>query len=428
MIELNWKTVRFIVVGVLGALVYFICSYLFLTYTELPAFIASLLAYTCSFGFAYLGQKFWAFRSIAPHSVTLFRYAVLQACCATFAATFTQVSVSYTDVSPLLLSGLATVFTSGISYVVSSCWVFADSSDRVEPMRDNKSSLSAIQVDGKLFSTQNILILLWLSTCLLYIFMYYHMPWILSMYGIHDDRLFINLAYSLIHGNWLGSFSQFTLMKGPGYAFFLALTHIIGLPLFLSVAIFHTIAVSFFAWCVYRLSRSRLFTSLLFSAVLFVPLVISNGRVIRDQIYPDQFLLGLSALIFSLFIADTLLKRSSSAILAGLTFAWLWLTREEGVWILPSIGVLIAFALVQCWRRRCLKQILLSSVCVCLLSFLCVHFAFQFTSQQVYGKFVGVDIKEKNFKEALAGWLAKRSRGRDDFSCASISGGDTTYF
>ena len=127
MIELNWKTVRFIIVGVLGALVYFSCSYLFLTYSELPAFLASLFAYACSFSFAYLGQKYWAFRSIAPHSVTLFRYAVLQVCCATFAATFTQVFVSYSDLSPVLLSALAAVLTSGISYIVSSCWVFADS-------------------------------------------------------------------------------------------------------------------------------------------------------------------------------------------------------------------------------------------------------------------------------------------------------------
>jgi putative flippase GtrA len=128
-IELNWKTVRFIVIGVLGALVYFFCSYLLLSYTELPAFLASLFAYACSFGFAYLGQKVWAFRSIAPHSVTLFRYAVLQACCATFAAIFTQVSVLYSDWSALLLSGLAAVLTSGISYIVSSRWVFTNSSE-----------------------------------------------------------------------------------------------------------------------------------------------------------------------------------------------------------------------------------------------------------------------------------------------------------
>jgi putative flippase GtrA len=413
MIELNWKTVRFIAVGILGALVYFIGSYLFLTYTEIPAFLASLLTYGCSFGFAYLGQKVFAFRSIAPHSVTLARYAVLQACCATFVATFTQVFVSYTDLSPLIISGLATVFTSGISYVVSSCWVFSDSSEHSPVMEgsDNKPISLVMAGTGKLNCQKTALILAWMLVCVLYVFMYYYMPWQLYTRTIHDDRLFINLAYSLASGDWLGSFSQFTLMKGPGYAFFLAFTHFTGLSLFLLVGVFHSIAVSFFSWCVYRLSHSIKFSSLLFIVVLFVPLVISNGRVIRDQIYPDQFLLGLAALIFSLFIANTLAKRSLSAILSGLIFAWFWLTREEGVWVLPSVVLLIIFSLVHYWRKQCLKPLLLSSVLLVFLSFLSVQLAFQLINQQVYGRFVGVDIKEKNFKDALAGLQSVRDGG-----------------
>lgn len=397
MIELNWKTVRFIIVGVLGALVYFICSYLFLSYTQLPAFVSSLLAYACSFGFAYLGQKYWAFRSIAPHSITLFRYAVLQAGCATFAASFTQVSVSYSDLSPLLLSGLAAVFTSGISYIVSSCWVFADASEQ--------------HLNQHLDWPKPIFFLIWLLLCIWYIFMYYYMPWNMSMFGIHDDRLFVNLAYSLTNGDWLGDFSQFTLMKGPGYAFFLTLTHISGLPLFLLVAIFHSFSVSFFSWCIYRLGKSKILSGTLFLVLLALPLVISNGRVIRDQIYPDQFLLGLSALIFSLFIADTLIKRCGTALLAGLVFAWLWLTREEGVWILPSVALLIVFALVQFWREQSLKQKFVSSVLVIILSFVSVHLAFKYVNMQHYGHFVGVDIKEKNFKEALAALQSVRDGG-----------------
>jgi len=372
-IKLKGKTIRFIIVGVLGALVYFIASYLFLTYTELPAYLASLLAYACSFGFAYLGQKLWAFRSIAPHSVTLFRYAVLQACCATFAATFTQVFVSYSEWSPLLLSGVATIFTSSISYVVSSCWVFADSSEQettsIVPVNSGYKSMiygllrsenliipesmaqgfgftgvlgkqahsrlrncfSSASVESKgqsdsgiiefsllRYWRQVLLISAWIVACAIYINLYYYMPWGINLIAGHDDALFVNLANSIAAGNWLGSYSQYTLMKGPGYSLFLALTHFLGLPLYILTAVFHCIAVSFFAWALYRISQSRGLSILLFVLLLLLPLVISSGRIIRDQIYPDQFLLGLAALIFSLFVADTFVKRSSSAILAGM--------------------------------------------------------------------------------------------------------------
>lgn len=405
MIELNWKTVRFIVVGVLCALVYFIASYLFLTYTELPAFIASLLAYACSFGFAYLGQKFWAFRCIAPHSVTLFRYAVLQACCATFAATFTQAFVSYTNVSPLLLSGLATVLTSGTSYIVSSCWVFADASE--QEAETNISADLAFSSIRPVMSIQHhwrsmLLISAWLLLCIVYINLYYYMPWSVNLYSGHDDGLFIRLANSLAVGDWLGTYSQYTLMKGPGYPFFLVLTHFVGISLYSLTAIFHCLAVSFFAWTLFRLSQSRILVVLLFVLLLFLPLVISSGRIIRDQIYPDQFLLGFSALLFSLFVATSNMQRICSALLAGVMFAWLWLTREEGVWILPSIAVLTIFAVWKYWRNNTLKQGLISSVFVLILSFSSIHITFQLMNWRVYGQYVGVDIKEQNFKAALA--------------------------
>src|SRR5262249_44423804 len=48
------------------------------------------------------------------------------------------------------------------------------------------------------------------------------------------------------------------------------------------------------------------------------------------------------------------------AIAAGLSLAWLWLTREEGVWIVPAVAIL---CLVRLWqdRRRALPLLLLAT-------------------------------------------------------------------
>ena len=66
------------------------------------------------------------------------------------------------------------------------------------------------------------------SPMLLYFFVAYHTPIFLFPNAPHDDGLFLALGQSLAEGKWLGSFNQFTLMKGPGYPAFLALIHWIG--------------------------------------------------------------------------------------------------------------------------------------------------------------------------------------------------------
>src|SRR5438270_5526742 len=46
-----------------------------------------------------------------------------------------------------------------------------------------------------------------------------------------DDRLFLALAEQIIHGHWLGPYSQFTLMKGPMYPLFIAGAYLLHVPL-----------------------------------------------------------------------------------------------------------------------------------------------------------------------------------------------------
>ncbi|HEX9011945.1 MAG TPA: hypothetical protein VF813_00460, partial [Anaerolineaceae bacterium] len=47
----------------------------------------------------------------------------------------------------------------------------------------------------------------------------------------HDDLLFIKLASNILHGSWLGSYNQFTLIKGPFYPIFIDLSFLSGFPL-----------------------------------------------------------------------------------------------------------------------------------------------------------------------------------------------------
>ena len=52
----------------------------------------------------------------------------------------------------------------------------------------------------------------------------------------HDDRLFLNLALSLLKSDWLGQYSRLTLVKGCFYPIWIAFTFVSGIPLLFCAA------------------------------------------------------------------------------------------------------------------------------------------------------------------------------------------------
>lgn len=87
--------------------------------------------------------------------------------------------------------------------------------------------------------------------------------------------------------------------------------------------------------------------------------------------------------------------------LAGLILGWAWLTREEGVWFLPGLGLLAAGAvLIHCKESRELLA-LARNLCIAAVTFIAVNATFMTGNRIAYGSFVGVGFKENNFKSAL---------------------------
>jgi hypothetical protein len=220
----------------------------------------------------------------------------------------------------------------------------------------------------------------------------------------HDDGLFMRLAASLASGQWLGEFSQFTLMKGPGYPVFLAITSFTGLPVSASHALLQFAAILVTAWAVYALTTSRAMAGLSFVILTFYPIGFMPEllRVIRDQIYWAQTLL-----VFSLFAIVLLapprrrLVAMLVAGLAGLILGWAWLTREEGIWFIPGLGLLVVGAIPIHRRERGELLALARNIAMAAVVFFAVNVAFMTGNRLAYGWFVGVDFKEHNFQSTL---------------------------
>ncbi len=225
------------------------------------------------------------------------------------------------------------------------------------------------------------------------------LPWTV---GDHDDGLDMALGRHLSQGEWLGPYNQFTLLKGPGYPAFLAVVSWLGISVSLAHALFHCAAISLFLAVCRRFIRSVLLSSLMFAFLLWHPIALTAPmlRVSRSTIYHGQVLIFLALAAHALFGVRDHKRGAFFGCLSGAVLAWLWLTREEGISLVPGVVILTAAAAFGGFRERTMPQLAVA-VTAMALTFATVQLAFNTVNWHVYGKFVGIDVKEANFQNAL---------------------------
>lgn len=119
------RLVRFIVVGVGAAGLFFVLTYA-LVLAGLPPFAGSTLAYAIAFVVAYTAQRGWTFGGRHDHRYSFPRYLAVQLSCALFSGFVAHAAVALFDLPPLAMSAVTTLLAGAASYVASSRWVFRD--------------------------------------------------------------------------------------------------------------------------------------------------------------------------------------------------------------------------------------------------------------------------------------------------------------
>jgi hypothetical protein len=236
-------------------------------------------------------------------------------------------------------------------------------------------------------------------TLLVYILCAMNLP--VSIYTLagHDDGLFISNAYSILNGEWLGSYSQMTLAKGAGYSLFLAINAASGIPITLSLALFFAFAAWLLTEKLTQLGLSKLMALILFILLLFHPHLFPT-RIIRDNIYPALSLLVFTALIDLCFLNQ---RRWFILFLYGCTIALFWITREEGVWMIPALALLVLFKLWSAWREGKDKLVIFIKSVALLMLFISLPLLIICSINYAkYGAFLTVDFKDPAFSKSLS--------------------------
>jgi len=162
----------------------------------------------------------------------------------------------------------------------------------------------------------------------------------------------------LSFGQWLGQFDYTTLAKGMFYPLFIAGSFALGIPLRITEQAAYLVAAGLTAWLFVRLTRNKwggvgVFTSLAFNPVLWHH---DLGRVIREGLYISVSLSVLS--LFGLALFQDFHQETPSAqtkiiipVALGVVGGAFWLTREEGLWLVPALAVLVGAHAIATWRE-----------------------------------------------------------------------------
>lgn len=168
-----------------------------------------------------------------------------------------------------------------------------------------------------------------------------------------DDALFVRHAALILSGQWLGAYSQFTLAKGVAFSVWLALLGGLGLPALLGQALLYATAAVLLVralsrWIPNEWALGGLLLLLLLNPALYAT---ESLRIIREGFYTPTLLLILALILWWVRLSGARLgARLALAGGLGFTLGVFYLTREEGVWILPFLLACLAFRGLALWR------------------------------------------------------------------------------
>ena len=214
-----------------------------------------------------------------------------------------------------------------------------------------------------------------------------------------DDRLYLALAEQILKGHWLGPYSQFTLMKGPMYSLFIAGANIVHLPLPLAQHALYLAGCVFVVLALRPWLTNRWQGAVLFTLLWWQPMSYFELDVLRQNIYTPLSLLVFAGLI-ALHTRRPIYPRLLWGILLGISAGAFYLTREEGIWIVPSAVLLVVWAFASTIRFRqefllTLTQfIVATSIAAGIVMTVCA------LNYHYYGWFGTVELRAPEFRSA----------------------------
>ena len=182
---------------------------------------------------------------------------------------------------------------------------------------------------------------------------------------LYDDLLLLRHGESMAGGNWLGDYTNLTLVKGIMFPAFIAFCNKFFIPYLLGMGLLYTAAAASFVLAVRHFIKNRYVLAAAYLFLLYSPSMLSGGtgqRAYNLALVPAAVLLTVSGLTGMFLRRDEAFKKFLPwSILASLGTVFFWHLRDDSVWLLPFIAgaslITLVYAIKRCdaWGRRLLR-------------------------------------------------------------------------
>ena len=220
-----------------------------------------------------------------------------------------------------------------------------------------------------------------------------------------DDDLMTRAAMSIVQGNWLGEYTYLTISKHMFFAVWLAFLHITGIPYLVGNMLMWTVACGLAVMAfgpVVKKNWRKLFS---FLVLLYNPAACAQyaTRIYRDAIFPSlclMFVAGIAAV--GLRYREKLSKWLGWLVLYGVSFGCIYLSREDGIWIMPFfaaafviVSALLFFEKSKGSFAKIIAMVLPFAISLGIIS------GYSYMNYIHYGRFIVSDFTSSEFTAAI---------------------------
>lgn len=165
-----------------------------------------------------------------------------------------------------------------------------------------------------------------------------------------DDGLMMNLAKSILEGNWLGEYRYNTLMKGPVFPIILAGMYKLGLPFIGTMTALYTFSCIIFMIAVRKLIKNKYIFIAIFAVLLFNPIMYTHAII--QRVYRNALIPSFALLITGSYIAIFLRRNEKNrylilwSLICAVSLSAFYYTREDSMWIIPFVIFMTASIII----------------------------------------------------------------------------------
>ena len=173
---------------------------------------------------------------------------------------------------------------------------------------------------------------------------------------VYDEGMLYQSAENLKAFDWLGEYSKLTLAKGVSYPLFIAICNWLRIPYTLGLGLLNVGSALVFVSALRRRFTNTFALGAIYLLLLYAPMTYSNLIGLRSHrmaIVGFLILIVLGCIIGLYFRKEESIKRMLPwSVGGGLGLGFFWFIREDSIWILPFIAVVLIVMAVCILREK----------------------------------------------------------------------------